>query len=731
VLGAIAASLSAGSVAAVELTATRVGLDGHYKIGFWTPVTLEFADADSFTGELEIIAPDGDGAPVSYISPLEFKDNSVVRRCVRFGRSRGDLTVIVREGGVEILRSEFEAGVKENESFQVGLPVASELMLELGSDVGVGAVQAKRRRKANEDVPAVTAQVFAATDLPDVWYGYEGVDGVVLTTGENDLLESMSLLQRTALTQWVRLGGKLVFSVGSKAETIFATTDQPNPIARLSPGEFKEVSELRRAVGLESLIKSDRRIDVIAHETSREMLVAVIDNVAGDVIASEGGQEQRIAIISKRGFDFGEITTVAFDLDADPIMSWPGREDLLFLLLYGDSTRSKTRDGGQERSVVHLGYDDLSGQLRAALDQFSTIRLAHFSWIAAIIVIYILLIGPADYFLLKKLRKLKATWITFPFLVVAFSALAIGLAFWWQGRDTKVNQVDLVDISLTEEGPALIRGTTWTNIYSPQANSYSVSAATTDLIKTDLDGSAGSEMLLAWQGLPGSGLGGMDAVGAFSASNEGYRLDEPAFNSETKGSGSLAGLPITSASSRTIIGRWQAEADLPRKSRLRQRKASGSVQGVVANPLQVELQDAVLFYGGWVYTIKRPLAPGAAVELTSGANQRSVDWRLNEKTIDMENKDHSTPWDPANFDVPRIMDVMMFNKKAGGRGYTDLHNRYHDFVDLSDQLALNRAVLLARVQQPATNLIANDEQLDEEYEQRWTFIRVVLPVAKE
>ena len=61
------------------------------------------------------------------------------------------------------------------------------------------------------------------------------------------------------------------------------------------------------------------------------------------------------------------------------------------------------------------GYTDLSGQLRSSLDKFTGVKVIPFALVAMMIVGYILLIGPGDYFLLKKVfRRMEWTWFTFP-----------------------------------------------------------------------------------------------------------------------------------------------------------------------------------------------------------------------------------------------------------------------------------------------------------------------------
>ena len=66
---------------------------------------------------------------------------------------------------------------------------------------------------------------------------------------------------------------------------------------------------------------------------------------------------------------------------------------------------------------------------------------------AFFIFLYILLIGPGDYFFLKKvLKRMELTWITFPTIVVTVSLLAYYAAYLFKGNDLLVNQVDVVDV---------------------------------------------------------------------------------------------------------------------------------------------------------------------------------------------------------------------------------------------------------------------------------------------
>ena len=122
--------------------------------------------------------------------------------------------------------------------------------------------------------------------------------------------------------------------------------------------------------------------------------------------------------------------------------------------------------------VLPIGSTDLSSQLRVALEQFRGVKLIPFGWVAFFIFLYILLIGPGDYFFLKKvLKRMELTWITFPTIVVTVSLVAYYAAYVLKGNDLLVNKVDVVDI---DQAAGLARGNTWISLFSPQNRDYNI-----------------------------------------------------------------------------------------------------------------------------------------------------------------------------------------------------------------------------------------------------------------
>ena len=157
--------------------------------------------------------------------------------------------------------------------------------------------------------------------------------------------------------------------------------------------------------------------------------------------------------------------------------------------------RRRQRSWAAGAQFYQYGVSDLSSQLRVALEQFPGVKLIPFGWVAFFIFLYILLIGPGDYFFLKKvLKRMELTWITFPTIVVTVSLVAYYAAYLLKGNDLLVNKVDVVDI---DQAAGLVRGNTWISLFSPQNRDYTIRTIPLPL---DRDAAAGRAELVGRAG---------------------------------------------------------------------------------------------------------------------------------------------------------------------------------------------------------------------------------------
>lgn len=696
----------------------HVGVAGKYKMGHWTQVrvVVRGGTADSEAG-VRVIASDGDGYPVEFEpqnSPavaIPAGTDVTVERYVKLGRISDGLRVeLVREGQIAARRrfapSELPAPLRS----------VQPLVVTLGNSIGIeDAVKKRMRSRSN---PIATGRVDDAGELPRQWFGYESVDTICVTTSDSCQLEAVDEQQFEAVDRWLKMGGRMILCVGQRGREVFR---EDSRLSRYCPGAGPDVVEQRTTSGLVEYAGATERLDARKGGRVRRFSVpmTVIHDARGRVESEEiVGAEGRVPTIVRFPYGLGQIVFLAFDLDQKPFADWQGREGMVTRILQGeDATRHRDSDGedglGQ---VAHLGFKDLAGQLRAALDQFDGVTRVEFSWIAALIGVYVLLVGPVDYFLLRRLQRSYWTWITLPATVGLFCGLAWLLQGRLSGNQLHINQVECVDLDWSSRA---LRGDTWLHLYSPASQQFDLT------LDARPAGVGKGQALFAWQSLPGVGLGGVDSQSNTSVAARRYGV---AYAGDQ---GAISRLPIRISSSKSLSARWTADFELPEDVPAPSLTVgpNGLLAGRIVNPFDVELRDCLILYENWTFSIPGSFRSGGVMRV-DGLEPRNLEWRLTRRRV-VETRDVSTPWDQASFDVPRIMENMMFHKAAGGDSYTaGLTHRCHAYLDLSDHLRTGRAVLTGRCDKPAMDLRRDGESLDEFCDRRWTIYRVVFPVSK-
>jgi hypothetical protein len=432
---------------------------------------------------------------------------------------------------------------------------------------------------------------------------------------------------------------------------------------------------------------------------------------------------------------------VAGDLDRPPLARWSDRPRLLAKLL--DLPTDRVKDSSEDAAMMHYGYSDMAGQMRSALDRFTGVRQAPFWLVAGLIVVYILLIGPGDYFFLRKVvRRMEWTWLTFPAIVVAVSLGAYVLAYWLKGDQLRVHEVDLVDV---DAASGRVRGTAWMNVFSPRMEAFNLSVrprpwgqsakappAAEQADNRSHDGSpADAHVWMAWLGLPGGSLGGMNSR------SSGPLLWTEQFRYAPDLS-ALLGVPIQVWSTKSLTARWEATAPVIPAADLT--AVDQLLSGSITNTLPFPLENCLLAHGRSAYELGT-LAPGESARLGTMTKRSDLATLLTGRRAVFAEGDKSqqavTPFDQSSTDLAYILRMMMFYDVAGGRRYTGLWNAYQDFVDLSGLLKTGQAILVT--QGPAASdgspqgaeLLRDGRPLGSSNDQHITLYRFVFPVKKE
>jgi hypothetical protein len=693
----------------------RVGLADRYVLGAWTCVDVTVrggaAPADVW---IRLTLPDGEGLPTHVSTdpaePLRVEAGGAARARLyaRFGRPRSSLQVELWQGDELLHQRAFTA--RETAGDDAFLPAIDgrRLIVVLGPAEAVE--EAVRLEGLEPDRRAVVASVAHAADLPARWMGYDGATAVVVTTSDPAQLAPLlqASPQSAALGEWVSLGGRLVIGVGEHAQRVLAPG---SPLAALMPGRFDRIVPLRQTGSLESYFRGTTPIPLAAGD--EPMAIAQLTDIDGTIEVDEAG----LPLVVRGASGFGQVTFLATALDRAPLVAWRDRPGLMARLL--DLPAARADDAADVAGRLHFGYRDLAGQLRSALDQFPGVAVVPFWAIMGLAVVYLLLVGPADYFLLRRLGvPMQWTWLSSTLVIVVFGGAAVILGPHIKGREVQLHQAEVVDVDVASSRQ---RGHVWFNVYSPDARRYDLSIQPA--------GDDVSERLMAWQGLAGGALGGMsvDAQWADTAGQGPSYAFSPRLDA-------LEGVPLQVWSSKSFVAQWHGRTGPLLRAELRDE--TQLPVGSIVNRSNLVFSECLLAYDRWAYDLGT-LRPGQGAEFDALSKRSELRTVLTgRKIIFDDSKDkfrqETTPFDQTSLDAGYIVRAMLFHEAAGGDHYTGLDNDRHSMLDFSRLLRTGRAVLVARVleAEAATSRIVCDGKPAAENAQRALYYRFVIPVEK-
>ena len=704
------APADAGVAPPVRVVGVRFGLGGQYKIGSWAPVLIQLdARPNGFTGTMMLRSADSDDATAVFTRTVNLPPGPsggvrTVMSYVKPGSGHGELGMELRDAhGAIAAQYTFDSRV----GLPDGLHQDENLIVSVGPAAGLAELLS-RKEYADQ---YTLAQVRTVEELPRRWYGYDAADWVVWTTGSErtmrQILRRMGSDQKQALAEWVRRGGRLVLSVARQWQEVnqsFLSELLPEPLAKLVP-----------AVDVDGLPARFAGRDGLACAVLRSYHVSnprLVTRPRHWKIRSEASS---IPLAVSYPVEFGQVTLLCFDVDRAPSRRPDGAQNYWKKLLSVELRGEDETPGRLPRRVTERNIADLGSLLKANIDHFEAVKPIPFTLVALLSFVYILLIGPLDYLLLKKvIRRMELTWITFTVMVVAVSAAAYYVAVSVKGRHMRLNQIDVVDVNVADRR---LRGTSWFTIFCPQNDRLDLSL--------DRPGT-----IMSWLGRPEGGFGGM-----YRHRSGGMLQGEYTYGPNAA---SLAGVPVAIWSTKSVMARWRGEWAGQFTSRLVTRAGGVAARGTVTNHWGADLEDAVVAYARRLYFIGR-LRDGQTVALESLRNRDLAVWLETQgggggvtpgsatRLVDRFDRD------AARTDPDQVLRLMMFFRRVPRRYLTQtgsprITSAQFGDIDLSGHLDHGYAILLGRVGSGGPRLAITG--WGQPKVRRHTYVRAVLPVAK-
>lgn len=410
-LAALIPAVLAGRAPAVALTA-ELGFDGAFVPGRWTPVqvtvdNLPRADRANtvltdFEGSVRIMSSGVAGENRHMLFERELNvavnDRKRVTLYAKFSDAGPGSAVVEL---VDRNRRPVESAKVERKPVNAGEPLV----------VVVGSTESPPRFPAIGGFPKTRVATLDPDALPDRWIGYDGVALLVIPRAKERMLDKEKGI---ALRRWVAQGGRLLLVGGRHAGTYAG-----GPLGDLVPGRLDSTSEVRfNGSALVSSRDSSGSGGPGAASTDPALTVFQIANIiprdTARTVLKAGDQPLLVAEPSGSG----EVLFLASDWSPKLFQAAPVPEIVLAHVLAAPGWAGA---GARLDSRFAFGVD---GPAQWGLGKAAS--LPDPAALAALLLVYAVLVGPANFWWLSRRRRLEWAWITVPVIVTVFS-LAIHL----------------------------------------------------------------------------------------------------------------------------------------------------------------------------------------------------------------------------------------------------------------------------------------------------------------
>ncbi len=637
-VGWAAPTLAEAAEFPTAIVAVQIGLpavdDGPpvVKFGKWAPLraVIEVREAVAEPAELVITAPDSDGIRVVQRWPLTLADAAPGANIATDARGVFGYVQLAGDGEITVQLRRRGDGSALSAPYRLRPPPVREPLLYTILCLGQPVPPIELPRPAGggrESGPTLRGGRIVLTTwsdaahLPTHWIGYDAADLVVLPAGPEAATflqqlwsaEPTMRLRQQALREWLGRGGRLLVAAGSQADRLpqWPGLHELLPVdvrgrrdidllpLQWSQREAKQFGAFQGVLGLRGGQFPIAVGPLRPSRAARSLIPSPERSVGNEPIA-----------VAQAPYGLGCVTLVTFDLHTSPLIDFPLRAEFWEWLL---------REAGGDRAIpaadarprpadaeLTQDEDDAAVALRIHLDTFEGIPVISFGWVAVLIVLYLLLIGPVEYLVLKRVfGRLEWTWLSFPVIIVTVTALAVAAAARWKGEELRVNKLDIVDVDVAS---GQVYGTTWVTLFSPRIEEYVLAVTPHPAWAAE----ASTENGIGWLGPPRGPRAGLLRRQYHYAAT----ADPPATPL-----GVLEQVPVQVWSSKSFVAHWSGRLPEPSPVEAELYHPPAERAGVVGSlrhrlPVSV-LEDCVVFYGGQAYPL-----PGGT--LHAGCRQRIV-----------------------------------------------------------------------------------------------------------
>ena len=327
---------------------------------------------------------------------------------------------------------------------------------------------APRLRRGRTDSPLANA---AAEIQPSVFADHPlALQGMTSFYLNSQRAGELKPVQIEALMLWLRNGGRLVVAFESITDL-----DQAPWLANLVPCKLtaqtmlEHHSELQAWLQAPEWVAKDRQgkesnpFDELAKDEAFEktplpVSVAQVRSGATTLLQQEG-----VPLLVSIPHGKGEVLTLLANPEREPMKSWKNIDAFWSRLM-----------NVPPQSYLEMGTEPVvwsSDSILGSLIETRQVQKMPLGWLMLLLIVYLAVIGPLDWILVRRLNRPMLTWLTFPSYVLGFSALIYVIGYKLRAGESELAQLHIIDVVSTGQGVEL-HGQTYASIYSPVNQDY-------------------------------------------------------------------------------------------------------------------------------------------------------------------------------------------------------------------------------------------------------------------
>jgi hypothetical protein len=426
----------------------EIGWGERARAGAWTPLFIKVSDPKARNAVLELHSPHDSSMAMKIFQPIAIgpSEQTYVIYAPLINSWGDPVSLQIRETpGGKIL---FDHALFDqiNDEYSGG-----HQMLFRGNPGAFIGVSGRKKAMGQLDNGSNGAEVAFLKQgyLPDVAKGLDALDALFLNEPDFTTLGSA---QQNAIADWVRAGGNLI---------VFPSEDPIPPesaLLKLLPCDIGDIITITAS-------PKDLQQAALARRFAKFKARALTphrDALSIPLLGSSGA----IAVRAKRGLGF--ITVVSFDTsdlmfeNADaPRRFWRP------ILEVGGFALSNTSNGNTQQ-IQEPQRAAATGEIIDMLGNVPGVGSFGFKYVAMVLLGMMVIVGPIDWFVLKKMGRQQWTWVTTLGWISLITTGAIFIGSIFRSGDLHFRSMRVID----QADGAVVARTDVVGIYSPKTDDY-------------------------------------------------------------------------------------------------------------------------------------------------------------------------------------------------------------------------------------------------------------------